>query len=162
MAALTSDAVYYEDIALNRVQLSSLFTFEREEIIAFASQWDPLPVHLDDGAAIAAGFDGITASGTHMLAVKQRFLHEFNLGPSVIASFGSDDTRYHAAARPGDVVQLHFSWIEKRPSKSRPTCGIARHLSELKRADGVILLSIIENILIRRREVGLPDHSTAT
>lgn len=145
------DAVYYEDIGFDEVRHSSLVTFDRAEIIAFASKWDPLPVHLDDEAARAAGFEGITASGTHMLAVKQRLLHEFQLGPSVLASFGSEETRYHAPARPGDVVQLHFRWLEKRMSKSRPSCGIARHFSELKRADGVTLLSITDSILIRCR-----------
>lgn len=152
------DAVYFEDIELEQVQLSSLVTFDRDEIIAFAQRWDPLPVHLDDDAARAAGFAGLTASGTHMLAVKQRLLHEFNVGPSVIASFGSDETRYHAPARPGDVVRLHFSWVSKRPSKSRPSCGIAQHLSELRRTDGALLLSILDTVLIRRREpVGSAD-----
>jgi len=143
--------VYFEDIEFEQIQVSSAFMFERDEIIAFARQWDPLPAHMDDEAARAAGFEGVTASGTHMLAVKQRLLHEFNVGPTVIASFGSDETRYFAPVRPGDVVRLHFRWLDKRLSKSRPSCGIARHFSELKRADGVVLLSIIDNVLIRRR-----------
>lgn len=144
--------VYFEDISFENVRQSAPVTFHRDEIIAFARQWDPLPVHLDDAAARAAGFEGVTASGTHMLAVKQRLLHEFGLGPTAVASFGSDETRYHAPARPGDVVHLRFRWIDKRPSKSRPECGIARHFSELVRADGVVLLSIYEIILIRRRQ----------
>lgn len=154
MIDVAADGVYFEDIEFGQVQLSSLVTFEREAIIAFAREWDPLPVHLNDESARAAGFDGLTASGTHMLAVKQRLLHEFNLGPTVIASFGSDETRYHAPARPGDVVRLHFSWVSKRPSRSRPSCGIAQHLSELRRTDGVLLLSILDTVLIRRRMPG--------
>ncbi len=145
-------AVYFEDITFDHVRISSPVTFERDEIVAFARQWDPLPVHLDDAAARAAGFEGLTASGTHMLAVKQRLLHEFDLGPTVVASFGSDETRYHAPARPGDVVRLHFRWMDKRNSKSRPGCGVARHFSELTRSDGLVLLSIYEIILIRLRE----------
>lgn len=152
----SSDGTYFEDIALDEIQLSSIFTFEREEVIAFAKRWDPLPVHLDDAAARAAGFDGITASGTHMLAVKQRLLHEFKVGPTVITSFGSDETRYHAPARPGDAVRLHFRWVDKRLSKSRPSVGIARHFSELKRTDGVLLMSIMDSILIRCREPADP------
>lgn len=143
--------VYFEDIDLEAVRLSAPFTFARDEVIAFARQWDPLPVHLDATAARAAGFEGITASGSHMLAVKQRLLHEFGLGPTVIASFGSDETRYRAPARPGDTVRLRFRWVEKRLSASRPGCGVARHYSELLRADGVVLLSIYEIILIRCR-----------
>ncbi|WP_242128160.1 MaoC/PaaZ C-terminal domain-containing protein [Sphingobium sp. Sx8-8] len=157
MIELSAQGTYFEDIDVGPVQISSAVVFERDAIIAFAQQWDPLPVHLNDDAAKAAGFEGLTASGTHMLAVKQRLLHEFNLGPTVIASFGSDETRYHAPARPGDVVRLHFSWRSKRPSKSRPSCGIAQHLGELRRSDGVLLLSILDTILIRRRE---PEEAT--
>jgi acyl dehydratase len=146
--------VWFDDIVLDEVRRSSAFTFHREEIAAFAQQWDPLPVHLDEGAARAAGFDGLTASGTHMLAVKQRLLHDFGLGPTVITSIGSDETRYHAPARPGDVVHLQFQWVEKRESKSRPDCGVARHFSRLTREDGVVLLSIYEIIIIRRRPTG--------
>lgn len=146
--------VHFEDIAFNHVQYSRSITFKRDEIVAFAQQWDPLPVHLDEAAARAAGFEGITASGTQMLAVKQRLLHEFDLGPTVIASFGSDETRYHAPAYPGDAVHLRFRWIDKRLSKSRPDCGIARHFSELTRDDGTVLLSIYEIILIRCRPQG--------
>lgn len=143
--------VYFEDIVLEDVRLSTEVRFERDAIIAFAAQWDPLPVHLDDEAAQAAGFPGITASGSHMLAVKQRLLHEFGLGPTVIASFGSDETRYKAPARPGDKVHLRFRWVEKRLSNSREGCGVARHFSELVREDGQVLLSIYEIILIRCR-----------
>lgn len=148
----SSAATYFEDIGFDEVQVSSTYSFRRDEVIAFARQWDPLPVHLDDEAARAAGFEGITASGTHMLAVKQRLLHDFNLGVSVITSFGSDDTRYHAPARPGDSVRLHFRWVDKRLSKSRPSVGIARHFSELRRTDGLLLLSITDTIMIRCRE----------
>jgi acyl dehydratase len=151
LTTVNSRPVYFEDITFDDVRLSSSVRFERDEIIAFARQWDPLPVHLDDAAAHAAGFFGVTASGTHMLAVKQRLLHEFGLGSTVIASFGSDEVRYHAPAYPGDEVRLHFRWLDKRQSRSRPDQGIARHSSELKLPDGKLLLSIIETILIRRR-----------
>jgi acyl dehydratase len=144
-------AIYFEDIDFDEVRQSSSVAFQLEEMLAFARQWDPLPVHLDEEAARAAGFEGITASGTQMLAIKQRLLHEFGLGTTVITSFGSDETRYHAAARPGDVVHLRFRWVDKRLSKSRPYCGVARHFSELVRQDGTALLSIYEIILIRCR-----------
>jgi len=80
MTDFNSAATYFEDIGFDEVQVSSTYSFRRDEVIAFARQWDPLPVHMDDEAARAAGFEGITASGTHMLAVKQRLLHDFNLG----------------------------------------------------------------------------------
>jgi len=70
-----------------------------------------------------------------MLAVKQRLLNEFGLGEATITSFGSDETRYHAPARPGDVVFLRFQLASKWGSKSRSNCGIARPSSERAGSD---------------------------
>jgi acyl dehydratase len=78
--------------------VSGEMVLEREAIIAFAQSWDPLPIHLDDAAGQAAGFGGITASGTHLLAVKHRLLYDFGFERTVIASFGFDEVRFRAPA----------------------------------------------------------------
>lgn len=143
--------VYFEDIVVETELWSSAFTLDLGAIQDFARQWDPLPAHLDDEAARAAGFEGVTASGTHLLAIKNRLLYDFGFERTVIASFGFDEVRFRAPGRPGDTVRVRLRWVEKRLSKSRPESGIARHYCELTRDDGVVLLSIYDTILIARR-----------
>jgi acyl dehydratase len=89
---------YFEDIDPGAELVSGEMVLEREAIIAFAQSWDPLPIHLDDAAGQAAGFGGITASGTHLLAVKHRLLYDFGFERTVIASFGFDEVRFRAPA----------------------------------------------------------------
>ena len=145
------EPVYFDDIEPGSEIVSHEVVIEREAIIAFATAWDPLPVHLDDDAARAAGFDGITASGTHLLAIKHRLLYDFGFEHTVVASFGFDEIRFRAPARPGDKVRVKLRWESKRLSDSRPGVGIVRHYCELLREDGRALLSLYDTILIRRR-----------
>ncbi len=44
----------------------------REEIIDFASQWDPQPFHVDAEAARATVFRDVIGSGLHTMAIFQR------------------------------------------------------------------------------------------
>ena len=134
---------------------SGLVRLAREEMIDFSRIWDPLPIHLHDAVGVEAGFGGITASGTYLMAVKHRLIYDFNLQHSVIASFGYDEVRFHAPGQAGDQLYLRLRWIEKRISKSRPGTGIAKHHCELTREDGVVLLSLYDTILMRCRQ----DHA---
>jgi len=143
--------LYFDDVAIGDELRSSSVRLERSDMIAFAQVWDPLPVHLDEVAAIAAGFDGLTASGTYLLAVKHRLLYDFGFHRTVMFSFGYDEVRFRAPGQPNDLVHVQLRWIEKRLSKSRPGTGIAKHLCELTRNDGTVLLSLHDSILMRSR-----------
>ena len=147
-----ADDIFFED-AQGENLVSGTYLLEQDEIIAFAQQWDPLPIHLDNDVAKAAGFPGLTASGTHLLAIKHRLLHEFGFANTVLASFGFDEIRFRKPGLPGDELTVHLEWVEQRESRSRPDCGIAKHYVELRRANGEVLLSIYDTILMRKRPV---------
>lgn len=50
------------------VQHTGTYQFTEQDIRSFAQQWDPLPMHIDDGAH----FGALIASGVHTFAVFQR------------------------------------------------------------------------------------------
>ena len=56
---------YWEDLLTGSERDLGTITATREEIIAFASQFDPQPFHLNDEAAKASVFGGLCASGWH-------------------------------------------------------------------------------------------------
>lgn len=60
---MTADKLYWEDMQPGQVRELGSVTPTREEIIAFASQFDPQPFHLDDEAAKASVFGALCASG---------------------------------------------------------------------------------------------------
>ena len=60
--------LYYEDIEIGTVQSFGAYRVTREEVIEFASKYDPQPFHLDDEAAAKTHFGKLSASGWHTTA----------------------------------------------------------------------------------------------
>jgi acyl dehydratase len=55
---------------------------DKEQILAFASQFDPQPHHLDEEAARNSVFKGLAASGWHTAAMTMRLLVESEFQPA--------------------------------------------------------------------------------
>ena len=55
---------------------SELITLDKTAIVAFASQFDPQPYHLDKEAAEQSIFGGLCASGWHIAALATRLVNE--------------------------------------------------------------------------------------
>jgi acyl dehydratase len=124
----------------------------REEIIAFAAEFDPQPMHLDDDAADRSMLKGLSGSGWHMCALFMRmswdgFIHR-------IASAGApgvDEVRWMSPLRPGDDLMLHVEVTGTRESKSRPDIGFVHLANELRNAAGKTLMTATVPIMVLRR-----------
>src|SRR3546814_13810395 len=66
--------LYYEDIEVGAVQRFGNKLVTREEVIDFASKYDPQPFHLDAAAAAATYFGRLSASGWHTAAMAMRMI----------------------------------------------------------------------------------------
>jgi len=69
---MADDLLYWEDFPPGDTMVMGSHTFTREEIIAFARQFDPQPFHIDPEAAKNSRFGGLIASGWRWEAVNQR------------------------------------------------------------------------------------------
>lgn len=146
--------LYFEDIRVGEGFRSSSYTVEPDEMIAFASQWDPVPIHIDPAIADAQA-GGLTASGSYVLAVKSRLLHD--LPPAdIIGSAGYDEVRFHLPLRAGDSVHAIVEWLECRVSKSKPDRGIVTLRMSLVNQDDAVLMSHLDTLIVRRRPQ--PEH----
>ena len=56
---------YLEDYAVGQVYRSGRLRIDKDQIIAFAAQFDPQSYHLDEAAARKSAFGGLAASGWH-------------------------------------------------------------------------------------------------
>ena len=65
---------FYEDIAIGHKQAFGHYEVTREEVIDFASKYDPQPFHLDDEAAAQTHFGRISASGWHTCSMTMSML----------------------------------------------------------------------------------------
>jgi acyl dehydratase len=122
---------------------------ERDEMVAFAQRWDPLPIHLDEEAA--KPFGGLTASGSFLLALRLRLIHDMDRQPAVIASFGYDEVRFKAPVHAGDELKLVIDFEKKRESASKPDRGIVTMRETLINQRGEVVLHVIDTVLVWKR-----------
>jgi len=64
--------LYWEDFAPDRVAEYGPRLVTREEIITFAAEFDPQPLHLDEDAARAGMLGGLSASRWHSCCLVMR------------------------------------------------------------------------------------------
>jgi acyl dehydratase len=141
---------HWDDIVVGEKHRSSLYAVSESEIIAFATKYDPLPIHIDPEVAAASQFGSITAAGSHMLAIRQRLVHEFAFGGGIIASIGYDEVRFLAPLRAGQNCQVEVEFLDKTASSKRPDRGVAI-IGMTLLADGAPVLKLKDIALMRRR-----------
>jgi acyl dehydratase len=124
----------------------------REEILAFAAEFDPQPMHLDEAAASRSMLKGLSASGWHLCSLMMRMMVDGFLGRSAsLGSPGVNEVRWLAPLRPGDDVVLDIEVAEARPSRSRPETGIVTFKAIARNAAGQALCEMVSPIMLARR-----------
>lgn len=145
---------FYEDLAIGQKQAFGRYEVTREEVIEFASKYDPQPFHLDDEAAAATHFGRLSASGWHTCAMTMAMLVE-NLKANRQAGLGSpgiDQLRWKKPVFPGDTLRCESVVIEKRRSASRPEMGIFKSSLTVFNQNDEPVLEMVSNGLIRTRD----------
>jgi acyl dehydratase len=134
---------YWEDMQVGHVQQLGTLSPTREEIIAFATQFDPQPFHLDDEAAKASVFGGLCASGWHTCAMAMRLMvTNFLQTSSSLGSPGLENIQWPKPVFPGDVLRLQSTVLQTRPMNSRPHVGLVRNHWEMFNQDGDKVLNM--------------------
>jgi acyl dehydratase len=144
--------IYWEDFTAGQVRELGTITPTREEIVAFARQFDPQPFHLDDEAARASVFGGLCASGWHTCAMAMRlmvtqFLHE----TSSLGSPGLEGIQWLKPVFPGDTLRLQHKILATKPMGKRPDVGMVRTLWEMFNQHGDKVLVMEGWSMFRRR-----------
>jgi acyl dehydratase len=88
---------YFEDFSVGEVAELGPVTVTAEEIVEFASRFDPQPFHLSEEAGKATPYDGLIASGWHTTALFMSMFVPAVLNES--ASLGSPASTSCAGAR---------------------------------------------------------------
>ena len=125
----------------------------REEMLAFAAEFDPQPMHLDEEAASRSMLKGLSASGWHLCSIMMRMMFDGYIGRTAsLGSPGVNELRWLAPLRPGDDLTLDVEVTEARISRSRPETGIVTFRSTARNAAGEALCEMVSPIIVRRRE----------
>jgi acyl dehydratase len=127
----------------------------REEILAFAAEFDPQPMHLDEEAAKRSMLNGLSGSGWHLGSIMMRMMFDGFIGrTATMGSPGVNELRWLAPLRPDDDLTLDVEVTEARVSRSRPDTGIVTFRGTVRNAAGEVLCEMVSPILVRRRATG--------
>jgi acyl dehydratase len=125
----------------------------REEIVGFAAEFDPQPMHLDEAAGRASMLGGLGASGWHLCALLMRMIADgFVLNSTSMGSPGIDEVRWLAPVRPGDQLTVRRTVLDSRPSGSRPELGFVKFHMAMLNQRGETVMTLVSSLMFRRRQ----------
>jgi len=131
----------YAEFEVGQVLHAGPYTVSEEEILAFATQWDPQWFHTQPDAAATGPFQGLIASGWHTCCMAMRLAVDAYLaGSESYVSPRLDNIRWLQPVRPGDTLRLAITIVDKRTSKSG--LGVLRWDWAMQNQDGVQVLTI--------------------
>jgi acyl dehydratase len=152
---MTVAKLTWEDFVPGRVTEYGPRLVTREEIVGFAAEFDPQPMHLDEDAARATMLGGLSASGWHACCILMRMCVDgFVSNSTSMGAPGVDEVRWLAPVRPGDQLTLRATVLETHPSNSRPDAGFVRFRFELHNAAGEAAMSLTASLMMGRRGGG--------
>ena len=132
---------FWEDFAPGQVDEYGSRLLTREEIIAFAAEFDPQPMHLDEEAAKKTMLGGLSASGWHTCAVMMRLLYDgFLVNAASMGAPGIDEVKWLKPVRPGDGLSVRLTALSKREPKTRPDMGFVQFRCEVLNQHGEAVL----------------------
>jgi acyl dehydratase len=89
----------------------------RDEVIEFATAWDPQPFHLDEEAGRASLLGGHAASGWHTASLLMRLIAtDLLAGAKSMGSGGVRDLKWRRPAMVGDRLTGAYTVTAVRPS----------------------------------------------
>lgn len=141
----------FEDFAPGSVVTYGAHLLTREEIVEFASEYDPQPFHLDEEAARHTLLGGLSASGWHACSILMRLNCDGFLNRSTsMGAPGIDEVKWLKPLRPGVTLGVRRTCLEARPSRSRPEMGLVKFHFELVTTEGEVIMTQTCSIMFGR------------
>jgi acyl dehydratase len=129
------------------------YLITEEEIIEFATRFDPQPFHINKAAAAETIFGGLIASGWMTASIGMRMLVDnFISVKSSMGSPGVDEMRFVKPVRPGDRLRLRLSIMSARKSQSKPDRGLLHFFQEIVNQNNEVVLSLKGWVMNQTRE----------
>jgi len=142
---------YFEDVKVGDVTRFGRYEVTREEIVEYASQFDPQPFHLDEEAARTSMYGGLIASGWHTAAMLMRMVCDDMIPlAATMGAMGFDDLKWLRPVRPGDVLSAESEIREKVEGK-RPDRAMVKVESRVQNQRGEVVMSLVSLVIYLRR-----------
>ncbi len=147
--------IYWEDLKIgDRFSSQNNSTLSEEEIIEFASEFDPQPYHLDPNVAEASIFGGLCASGWQISALTLKMVSEcFRTKKIALMGLASvERLRWKKPVFAGDILTAEVVLIKKYPKSHLPNMGKITADISVKNQKNEIALTLTNSFLISLKD----------
>ena len=139
-----TDLLHYEDFPEGLVIPFGTSHLSKDEVIAYARDWDPQPFHLDEEAGQNSVLGGLAASGWQSSAILVRLAVEAYANKSAaMASNGMEEAKWLKPVYAGETLTGRATILSRRVSSRRPEMGILKMKFELFNTQGELKVEII-------------------
>ena len=123
---------------------------EKEKMVAFARDYDPIPLHTDEAYAAASPFGALIAPGVmSFMSVWAKYLEQDFLGKELLAG-KSTKIEWHKPVYAQDV--LHGDAVITRLEKRSRRNGIVEITIKAYNQNNVLVLSDVTEAIVKCRE----------
>lgn len=108
-----------DEFKIGQVFQTKSLKLTKEDIMRFASEFDPQYMHLDEEKANQGRFNGIIASGIQTLAISFKlWIEEGFYGDDVIAGTQMNNIKFVKPVYPEDELYIIVEVIDKKSTKN--------------------------------------------
>jgi acyl dehydratase len=144
--------MYFEDFKVGLSFETEATLISKEEIVDFASKYDPQLFHVDEDAANNGPFGQLTSSG--FMTLGKSFTQIFKTGVydgTSMGAWGIDELRWTKPVYPGDLLKTKIEVLEaKRSSKNRKR-GTARLKHIVTNQNNETVMTWIANQMLKTK-----------
>ena len=141
---------YFDDFHVGESFETEPNFISKDEIIDFASKYDPQSFHLDEDAAKNGPFGRLTSSG--FMTLGKSFTQIFNtnvFNGSSMGAWGLDELRWTKPVYPGDKLKTQVEVLEKKLSSKNPIKGTVRLKQTVYNQNEDVVMTWISNSMIK-------------
>ncbi len=143
---------YFEDFKVGDTEEFGNYKTSQEDIIEFATEFDPQPFHIDPDAAKEHFFGGIIASGWHTGSMLMRMIVDNQvLASSSMGSPGIDELRWIQPVRPSEILNAQSEVLSSTPHKYKDDRGFVKFKHTILNQNREIKMTMISTILFGKR-----------
>ena len=150
-----------EDFTDGRVFDLAPYSVTKDEVIAFAREYDPQPFPLDEAAGAASMLGGLSASGWHVSGMMMRMICDAYLLDSTSQGTGGIDIMdWKTPVCPGDTLTGTSTVLSSRTSSKKPFLGIVTIRTEVRNQRGETA-AVCEHLLLCLTRKGFEEGAAA-
>jgi acyl dehydratase len=154
------DKLYWEDFTIGHSFEFGDMEVTTEDVIEFATEFDPQSFHIDEEAAKNHYFGGLIASGWHTGSLCMRMMVDGYLYRTASAgSPGIEKLRWIEPVRPGEHLHVKAEVLDKSQPKSRPDLGFVKFSHTVLNQDDVVKMTMVSSGMFLYREIKTKEMS---